>query len=421
MRLPDVLFDWLHTATSQMRWKRAQPVAEKELRAHIEDQYEAFMDEGMDQAAAAKATAREMGDPVETGTRLDRVWRPRPDWLMLGMVLVIAAAGLILQYRFRWSNDVEWYMLLGKYVSGVACLLIAYFADYTLLGRHIVPLLGVWFAGWLALHWPLRNGMPNGISGIMGWMWLFPVVFAGLIYRLRGKGTEGLGICLTAVFGMALCGYGTFRTGAEAAMMAVCGIQLVVAVRSGLFGKRRKWWYLLAALPLAQQLYFCIHIGWFVSRWPDDPIWSDYTDKLVRAALYSADGGAFTSTLVYDRATDYLLVSAKVEWGWTAFILILGVLAALLLRGWWMLRSQSGVLVRLVSAAVLLTLFAQMITYTTQNLGIAIAANHGLPLLSYGGTYLCQTMFLLGVLLSAQRTGGLEPGTAPVKEADINA
>ena len=43
----------------------------------------------------------------------------------------------------------------------------------------------------------------------------------------------------------------------------------------------------------------------------------------------------------------------------------------------------------------------------------------GLPLLSYGGAYLCQTMLLLGVLLSAQRCGALEAGAPPVQASDI--
>ena len=43
----------------------------------------------------------------------------------------------------------------------------------------------------------------------------------------------------------------------------------------------------------------------------------------------------------------------------------------------------------------------------------------GLPLLSWGrdGVFLCQTMFLLGLLLSAQRSGELESGPAPCPAA----
>ena len=40
--LPEALRGWLNNATGQMRWKRARPVAAKELADHLSDQYEAF-------------------------------------------------------------------------------------------------------------------------------------------------------------------------------------------------------------------------------------------------------------------------------------------------------------------------------------------------------------------------------------------
>ena len=101
--LPAALRGWLDDATGQMRWKRARPVAARELADHLTDQYEAFLDEGMDEDEAAQATAREMGDAVETGTLLDRAWRPRPDWVMLGIVLAVAAVGKVVQYLRRWG------------------------------------------------------------------------------------------------------------------------------------------------------------------------------------------------------------------------------------------------------------------------------------------------------------------------------
>ena len=99
--LPEALLGWLNDATGQMRWKRARPVAAEELADHLSDQYEAFRSEGMGEDEAAQATIREMGDAVEAGTRLDRAWRPRPDWVMLVLVLATAAAGLALQYILR--------------------------------------------------------------------------------------------------------------------------------------------------------------------------------------------------------------------------------------------------------------------------------------------------------------------------------
>jgi len=47
----------------------------------------------MEEADAIREALREMGDPVETGRQLDRVYRPRPDWRLLTLT---AALGFII-------------------------------------------------------------------------------------------------------------------------------------------------------------------------------------------------------------------------------------------------------------------------------------------------------------------------------------
>ena len=84
-----------------------------------------------------------------------------------------------------------------------------------------------------------------------------------------------------------------------------------------------------------------------------------------------------------------------------------------LLWGFRIARRQTGLLARSVCMGVMVTFALQTALYVLQNFGIILLAAYGLPLLSYGGNYLFQAMFLLGVLLSAQRTGQLESGLAP--------
>ncbi len=65
--LPAALRGWLDDATGQMRWKRARPVAARELADHLTDQYEAFLDEGMDEDEAAQATASTIPSMTQSG------------------------------------------------------------------------------------------------------------------------------------------------------------------------------------------------------------------------------------------------------------------------------------------------------------------------------------------------------------------
>lgn len=433
--LPELLRGWVNSATSQMRWKRARPVAAKELTDHLSDQYEAFLDEGMDEEAAAQATAREMGDAVETGTRLDRAWRPRPDWVMLGIVLVVAAMGLTLQYLLRPHNDLEWYMFFGKYVAGAVCLLAAYFVDYTILGRHCWLLYCLWVAGGLLLAFgPVRGESMGKLVYLAQWVWFFPVLFAGILFRQRGSGTRGIGVCLLSLPVMWFLAIHAPSMAAITVQTVVsCGM-LFMAVWRGAFGRRTRGRLALAASPvLAMLLYFLFqlyrdpHIRYkleIVFHPQIDALAEGWLGAIIQYVMFgirypNCEKGGYETFIRYEGATDLLFVSAKYCWGWVVVLLILAAAVLLLVWGFRIARRQTGLLARSVCMGVMVTFALQTLMYVLQNCGIILIAAYGLPLLSYGGMYLCQTMLLLGLLLSAQRSGQLESGLAPLSARPV--
>ena len=428
--LPDVLRGWLNNATGQMRWKRARPVAAKELADHLSDQYEAFLDEGMDEDAAAEATAREMGDAVETGTLLDRAWRPRPDWVMLGIVLAVAAVGLVVQYVLRPHNDLEWYMLLGHYVAGTICLFFGYFLDYTIFGRHCKLLYTLWcVVGLLIAFGPLQRIQSGANISLRRWVWFFPVLFAGVLYSQRGKGTAGIRNCLLSMIGLWFFAMFAPSTSALCVLTVVsCGM-LFAAVWRGAFGKRTKGKMVLSVLPLLVILAFGI---WLIFNIPH--LW-DHVAILFHPqvdAMYDGFQGSVIQNIMFgipapeiepidptwlftrnDGIGDWILATAKLQFGWAGFLILLGLEVLFLVWGFRLARRQTGLLARSVCMGVMLTFALQTAMYVLQNFGFMLLSAYGLPLLSYGANYLLQTMFLLGVLLSAQRTGQLESGLAP--------
>lgn len=426
--LPELLRGWVSSATAQMRWKRARPVAAKELADHLADQYEAFVDAGMDEDAAAQATAREMGDAVETGTRLDRAWRPRPDWVMLGIVLVVAAMGLTLQYLLRPHNDLEWYLFFGKYVAGAVCLLTAYFVDYTILGRHCWLLYGLWVAGGLLLAFgPVRGESMGKLVYLAQWVWFFPVLFAGILFRQRGRGTRGIGICLLSLLGMWFFATLAPSMAAFGVLTVVsCGM-LFMAVWRGAFGRRGKGKLLLAVLPL---LFAAVYVGFLllfdagvreafaIAFDPSiDPQGKGYWGELVRQMMFGSPEGQGHGLMFMqwnDATTDWLFMTTKWTWGWPGAAFLIGAEVLLLVWGFRIAYRQIGLLARSVCMGVMATFALQTLMYVLQNCGIILIDSYGLPLLSYGGMYLCQTMLLLGLLLSAQRSGQLESGLAPL-------
>ena len=433
--LPDVLRGWLNNATGQMRWKRARPVAANELADHLSDQYEAFLDEGMDEDAAAEATAREMGDAVETGTLLDRAWRPRPDWIMLGIVLAVAAVGLMVQYVLRPHNDLEWYMLLGHYVAGTICLFFGYFLDYTIFGRHCKLLYTLWcVVGLLMLFGPLQRIQSGANISLRRWVWFFPVLFAGVLYSQRGKGTAGIRNCLLYMLGMWFFTMFAPSTAALCVLTVVCCGMLFAAVWRGTLGKRTKGRLVLSLLPVLMIAAYAAGMLCFSDAAREqmalffnpllDPNGKGFTGSVMRFIMFGSVTDLGDWDVVVSPVTDfcmnglggtadYILASAKYSWGWAGFLILLGLEVLFLVWGFRLARRQTGLLARSVCMGVMLTFALQTAMYVLQNFGFMLLSAYGLPLLSYGANYLLQTMFLLGVLLSAQRTGQLESGLAP--------
>ena len=430
--LPDTLRGWLNDATGQMRWKRARPVAAKELADHLSDQYEAFLDEGMDEDAAAEATAREMGDAVETGTLLDRAWRPRPDWVMLGIVLLVAAVGKVAQYLLGLDSasqaPIRAETQVVIYLYGVACLLIGYFLDYTIFGRHCKLLYALWcVVGLLMAFGPLQRIQSGANFYLRQWVWFVPVLFAGVLYSQRGKGTAGIRNCLLSMIGLWFFTMFAPSTAALCVLTTVCCGLLFAAVWRGAFGKRTRGRLVLSISPLLAALVLCIWRMWntdylrdrlAVLFHPQLDAWGNgYQGSVIQQIMFGipmpAKEPGIQVMAVAPDISNLILTAAKSHFGWLGFLILLGLEVLFLLWGFRLARRQTGLLARSVCMGVMLTFALQTALYVLQNFGFMLLSAYGLPLLSYGANYLLQTMFLLGVLLSAQRTGQLESGLAP--------
>ena len=433
--LPAALRGWLDEATAQMRWKRARPAAGRELADHLREQYDACCDAGLDEDVAAQQTLREMGDAVETGTRLDRAWRPRPDWVMLGIVLVLAAVGVAVQLVLRqpfcetMGRDLlhELALQCGYYALGVAALLAAYFLDYTVFGRHIRAVYALWLGvGLFLLLNPWRAMIGGRVFYAAQWVWLFPPVFAGVVYDRRGRGTGGVLTCLLSPAGMWVLACGAPMMSALLVLTVVCCAVLCLAVRRGAFGAPTVGRTVLALSPVAAM---AAGAAWLLLTMPHlrdrvavilhpqiDPQAAGWQGSMVQHLMFgapfegSAEGALF---MQYDGVSDWLLTGAKMTWGWAAVFVLLAATVLLLAWGLRLARRQNGLLARCLCLCIMLTFAAETALYVLANCGIIVLLPQGLPLLSYGGLFRVQTMFLLGLVLSAQRSGALERGLQP--------
>lgn len=425
--MPERFEQYIQEVCRQVRWKRAQPGLADELRTHLLDQKDACLAEGMEEDAAEAESVRQMGDPVEVGTRLDRVHRPKPQWDLMILIGVLLAAGLALQgtvFEELWDQEV--YMDSGLAVIriraailfGVLFMLLVYWLDYTALGLHPFLYCGLGLGIYL-LSWRVSPQINYRVVYPCYLSLLWPIFLALLLYGLRGKGWKGL------FFGLAGVGLSVglnlsppFFAGAGLAFF-IGIILLLLSVWKGWMGVPKKKASLViaafAAIPILAVLFSCVTSGYAKTRLfeafhpEQDPLGRGYTAMGVRTLLQNTgwlEAGTevdLAEQLLPEAQTDFMLTWVIYCLGWWAGLALIGLLVLLLALACRRAVRQRGMLGSLLSTAAVLTLGGEVALYVMADLGFLLLGPIALPFLSYGRCYMVLNLFLAGLMMSVFR------------------
>ena len=422
MQLPEQFAAYITQVCDQLRWKKAHPVIQREMEAHLCDQYDAFVKSGLPEDAAVEETLRRTGDAVEIGVGLDRVHRPKPSWGLLILTGILLLTGLAIKLFFTYDSDYphELPTMLVASVLGIGCLFGAYFMDFTILGKRPV-LLYFCALGLMLLLICLNNNVLYNYR-IIHVALLFPVVYATLLYRLRGMKYRGLALSLLALVPLSYCFF-LVPSSAAALTVTVPGVILLAAAAWGDWfglGRRRGcvilsivFLFLLAAfcIQASQSAYLSARIR--IAFHPElDPFGKGFNAIAVRELLDASHligpgGESIYSSYYTDRDVSFLLARLIYRVGWLVFALIMAVFAAFLGVAIYKCLKQKNMLGKLISLAVILTFAMQILLYILLNTGFHLTGDLCLPLVSYGNTALVLDMALIGVMLSTFRTGSL--------------
>ncbi|AFL99327.1 bacterial cell division membrane protein [Desulfitobacterium dehalogenans ATCC 51507] len=437
--------DYLETVRQQIRWKRAQTYVLEEIENHLADQKDAFQRDGFDEEMATIKAIAEMGDPVVVGEQLDRTHRPKPDWPLLAMTAMLIILGLTLQFIVGTdiNNGMEMFYRQVTWAGlAVIVFLVAYFLDFTIVGKYSLIIYLLLIAITLGDYW-FFGVRAAGYNTVIYPFLLFPTIFAGLVYRMRNEGYWGLAFCgasvIVPVFLILLIHNSTvlFLIGTS------CLIILTVAIAKGWFNVRKLYallmLYLSSAVIFLTMFFMMINQDYVRIRLQlalnpsSDPMGVGYMPTLIRRLLLHSqlfgeglpvsDYGQYPIAKIFPGInTDFLLTYLTYKFGWILLIGILLVFVAFIVRSVIISKRQKSILSQIVSLAIILTFAIQFLTYIASNLGFLLFGPVSLPLISYGGRALLINMCLIGFLLSIFRTGGLVSdniGVAGIKSSPL--
>lgn len=435
------LREYADTVCSQIRWKRAHGAVSEEIQNHLIDQRNAYIQEGAAEEEATERAVADMGDPVDVGTQLDRIHRPRPQWSMLALTLVMVVLGMYIQLLVgddianRYRSPLPAGIQIEYILVGAAALLVAYFSDFTLIGKYpktvYFGLLSIFVIsfGLEARHYTLLSLFNRYYYLRAFYPMLFPVAFSGIVYAMRGRGKPGIMACLAACFFPAFLALQQARQVSPligiVLILVSGGIILGIALTKDWFGSNRRqswlWTYapFLGASALAAFCYLRTpHVLRRITAFlhPErDPRGDGYVAMVVKDLLENAKlmgTGTLPSQYAASQSfplpgihTDFLLTYLIYRMGWLAFGLVLALLLVFIACGFRLCLKQRSALGQLVSASVLLTFAFQAVHYIGYNLGFLFIAPLSLPLFSYGGAAMVVNLGLIGLMLSAFRSG----------------
>lgn len=415
--------EYLNLCTQQLRCKAMRPVVEKELCAHIEDQAQAYMEEGMERRKAQEQAVRQMGDPVETGMALDRIHRPKMDWKMTLTVLVLALIGVVIQVLL--GNMTGDFGLSRRFfvttALGIALMFGVCFLDYTVIGKY--PRL-CWLGGIAALAAVIRlTGRINGSRRIEWLIMLLVPLYAGIVFCYRQQ--RGIGI-LKALIWLAPAIFLVMTGGCSLlGKMWICGcfVMLGYAVAAGWYHVRRWIGALILALPAVGGLGVGIGsisgAGFLTERFlgflnPEkSPSGAGYMYLRIREAVETLQ--FFGKSNMADMSDDlfngenYVFLTVSRNFGWAAGMIILALLLTLVILAVCRIGKQVNRLGAVVCAGCVYVLLLPVILHPLMNLGLFFQISCALPFFSMNGKQNVSLYLLMGILLSVFRGVNIRP------------
>ena len=416
--MPDRFGEYLSEAAAQIRWRQARSALTRELADHLAEQKEANLAAGMEDEAAETEAVRQMGDPVLVGQALDRVHRPKPQWGLLTLTLALFLAGALLRFYLRtgfFSEDAvaeQLPKISAAAIVGLAALFGGYLLDISFVGKHAVRIYLSVLAISFLLLW--RSARIGGVPYYLGQLTaVYPVVYAMVVYALRGRGWAGYVLSLLAGVPLAWLSLAAVNIPSLVVLLATGVVLMLLCSRRGWFhtGSRGTVWVTaaLAVLCAGCVLYFLWQTGVLdTALHPErDPHGMGYTGvavrDMVRASRWWGHGEEIPVPrfLVMELSGDFFPLNILYLLGRWPLLLLNAALAALLVWGLAKAIRQESFLGRIVSLAVVLAIGQQFLWGLLSNLGFILFST-SMPLVT-GHINSALDMAMLGLLLSCFR------------------
>lgn len=423
--------EYMNTLIEQIQNKRAKKLVADEIQNHIEEQSLAFEAEGMECHVAIQEAVRQMGDPVDTGMKLNKFHKPKIPFITLTIALGLTLIGIIMQALIFLQIDNQLIVTdyLGKTISynlvGFVLICLILNMDYTFIGRYAYQLYISYIILCAACAIFYGDYAKSWVVGYFTLL-LYPIILAGLIYRNRNRGVGGITKCMLLSAVAILWNYGLIDAGMsriwETSLIIVGA--LLLSIIKGIFGQNKRAQVATLCIPivaLVAAVTWCIHFSHVILE--DYQIirlkailhpmqYTDASYQMVRQRLaannYTFFGNGHlpfaADTYMY---SDFILSSIFSWFGIAVGLIVILALAYFTIYSFGISFRQSNRIGMLVGSVCCISLMIRIVNYIANNFGCNIYYSTSIPFLTYGLASALTNAVFIGLILGVYRNSSI--------------
>ncbi len=433
--------EFLNTVCEQIKYKPIRNSIAEELENHIEESKENYIQDGLKEKEAEEKAIIQMGDAKEIGKRLNKIHKPKLDWKLLIILIVLLGFGFLVAFT-RASNIIvtDGYDFIAKYISflimGSILSIFIYFIDYTKIIKYsnIFYIIATAMDVYSALFGIRVNGLPyinisqlSAFSPVIITIPLYIIAFVGFLNSEKQNQknvtifNKNINLKLVKIITLSIISIIILANIPSITSALILGlIYLIIGtVKLIQIKQNRKrnlliLWGIPIILGTILLLSVIIETPYIVNRFvavynPESQAenygWFALNRKLIINSAQTFGEADDTSNALeqIDEDVNYAFISILAHYGWVVSIgIVIAVLALsikLIINSIKIKEINGKLLIIGISSMFIL----QSIFNILMNLNLIIEANFNLPFVSYGGLNLIVNMMCLALILAIYR------------------
>ncbi|MGR6342453.1 FtsW/RodA/SpoVE family cell cycle protein [Priestia megaterium] len=413
---------FLEQVKSQIKSKEARAFVSSELHHHLNEVKAYWLQKGLSEDQAEEKAVNQMGNPVSIGQNLNRIHRPKIDWVTLMLFAAALLLGFLplLSQGYLNENHFSTYKA-GFVIMGGMIALGTMFIDYRKFANKgwVFYIIGLLFLVFFTRHF---NTVVDGqailkigslkIEGLMAipffllaWagffqsdrfkMWKFLLLFVLSSYFFLQFDVTTLFIYVAMTFTMIWWSKLKKKT-----ILIVLGTISALVVIWGVIG-----WMTVAYYQKYRVLSFL------------NPYNSEYLTSqfgLLKIHHLFMEAGwfgkhSFADQFIPQAHTNFVFLSFTYYYGWLFAAILLLVLSLVATRIIFISRTLNDTYSKLLLVGVMMIYIVQLVGNVGMIAGFFPMTNMSLPFISYGLMPTLLNAFLIGIVLSVYRRKNLLP------------